>query len=77
MKIPKMYLKQSFCHFKWVLQTIFSLNVLSNCVSDGSNFDPTFHPDCTKFCSVFYCHQIGNLIRIPKMCLKQSFYHSK
>jgi len=48
-----MYLKQSFCYSKWVLQAILFLTVLSNCVSDSSNFDPTFLPDCTKFCSVF------------------------
>jgi len=32
-------------------------NILVNykyCVSDSSNFDTDFHPDCTKFCSVFF-----------------------
>jgi len=48
-----MCLKQSFSYFKWVLSAILSLNVLSNCVSGNSNFDPAFLPDCTKFCSVF------------------------
>jgi len=32
MNIPKMYLKQSFSHSKWVLQAILSLTILSNCV---------------------------------------------
>jgi len=49
-----MSLNQSFSHCKWILQAILSLTVLSNCVSNSSNFDPTFLPDCTKFCSVFY-----------------------
>jgi len=40
-----MCLKQSFSHCKWVLQAILSLTVLSNCVFDSSNFDPTFIPD--------------------------------
>jgi len=33
MRILKMCFKQSFSHFKWVLQPILSLTVLSNCVS--------------------------------------------
>jgi len=53
MRIPKKCLKQSFSHCKWVLQMILSLTVLLNCVSGRSNFDTTFLPDCTKFCSVF------------------------
>jgi len=48
-----MCLKLSFSNSKWVLQAILSLTVLSNCVSDSSNFDPAFLPDCTKFCGVF------------------------
>jgi len=72
-----MYLKLSFSYFKWVLQAILSLTVLSNCVSGSSNFDTAFCPDCTKYCSVFSCCWIGNLIRIPKMCLKLSFSYSK
>jgi len=53
MEIPKMCIKQSFSHFKWVLQSILSLTVLSNCVSDSSNFDIAFLSDCNKSCSVF------------------------
>jgi len=53
MGIPKIYLKQSFSHYKWVLQAISSLTVFSNSVSSNSNFDIAFLPDCTKFCSVF------------------------
>jgi len=48
-----MYLKPSFSHSEWVLDSILSLTVLSNFVSDSSNFGITFLPDCTKFCSVF------------------------
>jgi len=66
-----MCLEQSFSHFKWVLLVILFLTVLSNCVSVSSNFDATFLSDCTKFCSVFLGYRIGNLMRIPKMCLKQ------
>jgi len=51
--IPKMCLKLSFSHSKWVMEAILSLTVLSNCVSSFSNFDTTFLPDCIKFCSVF------------------------
>jgi len=72
-----MCLKQSFSHSKWVLQAILSLTVLSNCVFDSSNFDTTFHTGFTKFCSGFSGDWIGNLIRITKICLKQSFSHSK
>jgi len=54
MKIPKMCLKQSFSHLKWVLQSILSLTVLSNYVSRSSNFDITFLSDCTTICSVFF-----------------------
>jgi len=77
MRIPKMSLKQSFSHSKWVWQVILSLTLLSNCVSDNSNFDTVFLPDCTKFGSVFSVYWIWNLMRIPKMCLKQSFSHYK
>jgi len=55
----------------------FDLTVLSNCVSGSSNFDTTFLPDNTKFCSVCSGYWIGNLMRIPKMCLKVSFPHSQ
>jgi len=35
-----------------------------------------FLPDCIKICNVFSDDWIGNLMRILKMCLKQSFSHS-
>jgi len=72
-----MCLKQSFSNSKWVLQTILSLTVFSNYVSVSSNFNTAFVPDSTKFCSVFPGYWIGNLVRISKMCLKQSFSNSK
>jgi len=72
-----MWLKQSFSHSKWVLQTILSLTVLLNYVSGSSNFDTAFLPHYTKSCSVLLCYWIGNLMRIPKMWIKQSFSHSK
>jgi len=53
MGIPKMFLKQSFSHSKWVVQAILSLTVLSNCVSGSSNIDSAFLTDYTKFCRVF------------------------
>jgi len=53
MGIPKMCLKQSFCHSKWALQAILSLTVLSNSVSVSSNFDTAFLPDCTNLYRVF------------------------
>jgi len=53
MRIPKMYLKESFSYSKWILQSNLSLAVLSNCVSVNSNFDTIFPPGCIKFCSVF------------------------
>jgi len=31
----------------------------------------------SHFFSVFSGYWIGNLMRIPKICLKQSFFHSK
>jgi len=77
MRIPKMCLKHSFSHFKWVLHAILSLTVILNCVSDSSNFDTAFLPDCTKFWNIFLGYWIENLMTIPKMCLKQSFSHSK
>jgi len=46
MRIPKMFLKLSFSHSKWVLQTILSLTVLSNGISDSSKFDNFFFRDC-------------------------------
>jgi len=53
MRIPKMYLKLSFSHSKWVLQGVLSLTVLSNWVSGSSKFDTAFLLDCTKFCIMF------------------------
>jgi len=72
-----MCLKQSFSHSKLVLQAILCLTVLSNYVSVSSNFDTAFLPDSTKFCRQFLAYSKGNLMRIPKMCLKQSFSYSK
>jgi len=77
MRIPKICLKQSFFHFRKVLQVIFFLIVFSNCVFGSSKFDNAFLPDCTKSCIVFSGYWIGNLMRNPKMCLKQPFSHSK
>jgi len=51
MEISKMWLKQLISYSKWLLQAIFSMTVLLNCVSCNSNFDTVFLPDCTKFCS--------------------------
>jgi len=75
--IPKMCLKLSFFHSQWVLQVIWSLITLSNCFSGSSNFDSAFLLDCTKFFCVFLGYWIRNVVRIPKMCLKLSFAHSK
>jgi len=72
-----MGLNQSFAHSKLVLKAISSLTVLSNCDSVSSNFDTTFLPDCTKFCRHFLGYSKVNLMRIPKMCLRLSFYYSK
>jgi len=77
MKIPKMFLKQSFSYSKWVLQAILSLTVLSKCDSRSSNCDTAFLSGCTKSCSVFSGYWTENLMKIPKMCLKQLFSHSK
>jgi len=56
---------------------ILSLTVLSNGVSGSSNSDTAFLSDCTKLCSVFREYLIRNLMRIPKMCFKLLFSHSK
>jgi len=77
MKILKMWLKLSFYYSKWVLQAIFSLTVLSNCISSSSNFDTAFISDCTKFESVILGYWIRNLTRISKMWLKLSFSYFK
>jgi len=55
------------CLYKLCLKSIFG----------SSNFDTAFLPDCIKFCSVFSGCQIGNLMRISKMCLKQYFFYFK
>jgi len=55
----------------------FVPDCISNCVSGNSNFDTAFLPDCTTFCSTFWCYWIGHLMRILKMCLKQSLSHFK
>jgi len=72
-----MCLKYSFSHSKCVLQAILPLTVLSNCFLGSSNFDTAFFPDFTEFFSVFLGYWKANLMRIPKMCLKQSFSRSK
>jgi len=71
MRNPKICLKQSLSNSKWILQAIWSLTVLSNCVLVSSNFDTSFLLDCTKFSSGFLGYWIGNLMRIRKICLKQ------
>jgi len=53
------------------------MTVFSNCVSVSSKFNISFLHDGTKFCSVFSGYRIENLIRMPKMCLKQLFSFSK
>jgi len=45
----KMCLKQLFSYYKWVLQEISFLTVLSNCISVSSNFNTAFFPDYTNF----------------------------
>jgi len=56
-----MCLKQLVSYTKWVLNAILFLTL---------NFDTTFLPECTKFCSVFSGYWIGNFMRVPKRCLK-------
>jgi len=41
-----------------------------NRVSARSNFDITFLLNCIEYCAVFLGYWVGNLMRIPKMCLK-------
>jgi len=53
------------------------LTVFTICVFGSSNFETTFLPDCTKFFSVFSGYRVGNLMRISKMCLKQSLSYFK
>jgi len=62
-----MYLKQSFAYFKWVLQAILSLIVLSNCVSGNSNFDTAFSLTVPNLVVFFSFYWIGE---VSKMCLK-------
>jgi len=56
------------------LQVGFTSDFATDCplssVSNTLNFDTVFLPDCTKFLSAFPDYLIGNLMRIPKMCLK-------
>jgi len=66
-----MCLKQSFSYSKWVISANLSLTVLSNCISVSSNFDTAILPNCTESPSVILGYWIGNLMRIPKICLKQ------
>jgi len=58
MRIPKMCLELAFSHFKWFLQAILSLTVISNSVSDSSNsLTPIFSLNVSNFVvffSVFY-----------------------
>jgi len=77
MRIPKMFLKLSFCDTMWVLQSILSMTASSNSISGSSNLDTAFLLDCIKSSSVFSGNWIGNLMRIPKMFLKLSFSDSK
>jgi len=78
MMIPKMCLKLSFSYSKWVLQAILFMTILSNCFSSSSNLNIAFLRDCTKFCSILFLnYRIGNLMGIPKMCLKLSFSYYK
>jgi len=53
MKILKMLLKLSYFNSKRILEAIFSLTVLSNCVSSSSNFGTIFLIECTKLYRVF------------------------
>jgi len=67
-------------NFENVLKTVIFLlqaDFSGDCLFDSSNFDTAFLPDCTKFCSVFLGYRNGNLIKIPKMCLKLLFYYLK
>jgi len=61
----------------FLLQADFTGDFVFDCLFGISNFDTTFLADCIKFCIVFFGYWKGNLIRIPKMCLKQPFSHSK
>jgi len=70
-----MCLKQSFYYSKWGLQAILSLTVLLDGVFISSNFYTASLPDCTNNLSVLPGCRIGNLMRIPKMCLQQPFYY--
>jgi len=65
----------------FLLQVGFTRDFVPDCLYKlcfwQFKFDTTFLPDCTKFFCVFLCYSIGNLMRIPKMCLKLSFFDSK
>jgi len=73
MTIPKNALKTVI----FLLQIDFTGDFITDCLFGSSIFDTTFLPDYTKFCSVFSDYWIGNLMRIPKMCLKQLFFYFK
>jgi len=55
----------------------FVTDYLLNCVFCNTNFDSVFLSDCNQFFSVFLDYVIGNLMRIPKMCLKLRLDDSK
>jgi len=76
MRIPKMCLKQSLYYSKWMLQIILSLTVLLYCAS-CSSMTPLFSLAVSTFWVFFSAYWIGNSMRIPKMCLKQSFSYYK
>jgi len=65
-----MCLKLTVSFSNGVLQAILSLAVLLNCIFGNSNVDRDFLSDVLDFIVFFLCHQIGNLIRTPRMCLK-------
>jgi len=65
-----MCLEQSFSHFKWVLQAILSLTVLSDYVSGSSKLDTSLFYLTVPNVVFFLGYWIENLMRIPKMCLK-------
>jgi len=71
-----MCLKQAFFDFKWVLQAILSLSVLSNRFLTIQTLTPVFYLTF-PILSVFFFWWIINLMRIPKICLKQAFFDSK
>jgi len=63
------------------LQVCFTGNFVLDCPFKlcfwQIKFSTNFFPDFFEFCSGFSCHWKENLIKILKMCLKLSFFHSK